>query len=104
MMDLFEWIRDIQDVYDDLVNNARDINLKQIEAFREEQDKKFEEFLNKINVLVKTALGNLAVDIDKKTNVFEKNLNSAIKNIEDEFQKNVPNLEKLIIDKVGLDF
>lgn len=103
-MDLFEWIRDIQNIYDDLVNNAKNINLKQIEEFREEQDKKFETFLNKINVLVKTALGNLAVDIDVKTNIFEKDQNHAIKNIEVEFKKKMPHLEKLIINEVGLDF
>lgn len=104
MMDLFEWIRDIQKVYEDLVNNAKNINLKEIEEYREEQDKKFETFLTKINVLVKTALGNLAVDIDDKTNTFEKNQNHAIKNIEVEFQKNIGNLEKLIIEEAGLDF
>ena len=103
-MDLFEWIRDIQKVYEDLVNNAKNINLKEIEEYREDQDKKFETFLSKMNVLVNTALGNLAVYIDDKTNTFEKNLNHAIKNIEVEFQKNIGNLEKLIIEEVGLDF
>lgn len=103
-MDLFGWIRDIQNIYDNLINNAKNINLNQIEDFREEQDKKFETFLNKINVLVKTALGNLAVDIDAKTNVFEKDLNHAIKKIDVEFKKNMPKLEKLIIKEVGLDF
>ena len=104
MMDLFEWIRDIQKVYEDLVNMAKNINLKEIEEYREEQDKRFETFLTKINVLVKTALGNLAVDLDDKTNTFEKNLNFTIKNIEVEFQKNIENLEKLIIEETGLDF
>ena len=103
-MDLFEWIRDIQKVYEDLVNMAKNINLKEIEEYREEQDKRFETFLTKINVLVKTALGNLAVDLDDKTNTFEKNLNFTIKNIEVEFQKNIENLEKLIIEETGLDF
>ena len=101
-MDLFEWIRDIQKVYEDLVNMAKNINLKEIEEYREEQDKRFETFLTKINVLVKTALGNLAVDLDDKTNTFEKNLNFTIKNIEVEFQKNIENLEKLIIEETGL--
>ncbi len=104
MMDLFEWIKDIQNVYEELVNNAKNINLKEIEEYREEQVKKFETFLTKINILVKTALGNLAVDIDNKTNTFEKNQNYAIKNIEVEFQKNIENLEKLISEEVGLDF
>ncbi len=103
-MDLFKWTQYIQNIYHNLVENAKNVSLKQIEEFREEQDKKFETFLNKINVLVKTALGNLAIDIDSKTNIFERDLNHAIKNIEVEFKKNIPNLEKLIVDKVGLDF
>lgn len=103
-MGLFEWIRDIQMVYDDLISNAKDINLKEIETFRDDQDKKFEEFTTKMNVLVNTALGNLTVDIDIQTNDFDKKLNSALKNIEKKFQKNIKNLEKLIIEKVGTDF
>ena len=103
-MDLFEWIRDIQKVYDDLISNSKNINLKEIEKFREDQDKKFESFLTKINVLVNTALGNLAVDSDIKSNTFEKKLNNALKNIEVEFQKNMSNLENLIIEEIGLDF
>ncbi|NVM34872.1 MAG: hypothetical protein HWN81_04705 [Candidatus Lokiarchaeota archaeon] len=103
-MHLFEWIRDIQTVYENLISNAKNINLKEIETFREDQDKKFDIFISKINVLVNTALGNLAVDIDGKTNIFEKKLNNALKNIELEFQKNIEDLEKLIIEEVGLDF
>ena len=103
-MDLFEWIRDIQKVYDDLISNSKNINLKEIEKFREDQDNKFESFITKINVLVNTALGNLAVDSDIKSNTFEKKLNNALKNIEVEFQKNMGNLEKLIIEEIGLDF
>lgn len=103
-MDLFEWIRDIQKVYDDLISNAKNINLKEIETFREDQDKRFDDFITKINVLVNTALGNLTVDIDIQTNDFEKKLNSALKNIELEFKNNLKNLEQLIIKKVGIDF
>ncbi|MEE9377827.1 MAG: hypothetical protein V3V33_07295 [Candidatus Lokiarchaeia archaeon] len=103
-MDLFEWIMDIQSVYEDLISNAKNINLKEIETFRKEQDKKYDIFINKINVLVNTALENLAVDIDGKTNIFKKKLNDALKNIDAEFQKNIEDLEKLIIEEIGFDF
>lgn len=103
-MDFFEWVKDIENVYEDLIGNAKKLNLNEIEEYRKEQDDKFDDFITKINVLVNTALGNLTVDSDIKTNTFEKKLNKAIQNIETEFKKNLENLQKLIIEEVRLDF
>ncbi len=103
-MDIFEWVKDIEKVYDNLINDAKSLNLKEIEEFREIQNENFEEYITKINVLVKTAIGNLTVDIDKETNVYEKNLNNAINKIESNFKKNIGKLQNLIIEKVGIDF
>jgi len=103
-MNLFEWVKDIERVYDNLINNAKNANLKEIEEFREEQNQNFESFLTKINVLINTAIGNLTVEVDKETNIYEKNLDNAIKKIEVDFKKNIGNLQKLIIENVGFDF
>ena len=103
-MDFFEWVKDIETVYEDLIGNAKKLNLNEIEEYRKEQDEKFDDFITKINVLVNTALGNLTVDSDIKTNIFEKKLDKAIQNIETEFKKNLENLQKLIIEEVELDF
>ncbi|MFX1326990.1 MAG: hypothetical protein ACFE91_02455 [Promethearchaeota archaeon] len=103
-MDTFEWIEEIQKVYEDLIDSSKNVNLKEIEDFRQEQDNKFENFVTTINVLVNTALGNLAVAIDTQTNTFEKSLDEALKNIEVGFRKNLPKLQKIIIKKLGIDF
>ena len=103
-MDFFEWVNDIEKVYEDLIGNAKKLNLNEIEEYRKEQDEKFDDFITKINVLVNTALGNLTVDSEIKTNTFEKKVDKAIQNIETEFKKNLENLQKLIIEEVGLDF
>ncbi|TKJ24276.1 MAG: hypothetical protein CEE43_00910 [Promethearchaeota archaeon Loki_b32] len=103
-MDLFEWVKDIEKVYEDLIGNAKKLNLNEIEEYRKEQNEKFEDFIIKINVLVNTAIGNITVESDIKTNTFEKKLDKAIQNIETEFKKNLENLQKLIIEEVGLDF
>ncbi len=103
-MDFFEWVNDIEKVYEDLIGNAKKLNLNEIEEYRKEQDEKFDDFITKINVLVNTALGNLTVDSEIKTNTFEKKVDKAIQNIETEFKKKLENLQKLIIEEVGLDF
>jgi len=103
-MEIFEWIRDIERVYDNLIKNAKNINLKDIEQFREEQARNFDEFITKINVLVNTAIGNLTLAVDVETNTYEKDSGDAINKIEVDFKKKIANLQKLIIEKVGLDF
>ena len=103
-MDFFEWVKDIENVYEDLIGNAKKLNLNEIEEYRKQQDEKFDDFITKINVLVNTALGNLTVDSEIKTNTFEKKVDKAIQNIETEFKKKLENLQKLIIEEVGLDF
>jgi len=103
-MDIFKWIKDIEQVYDDLINNAKDVNLNDIEQFREEQRKEFENFLSKKNELVNFALIKLSKDVDSEIKIFTDDMDKAIKKIEKEFQKNIQNLQNLIITEAGLDF
>jgi len=102
-MDIFESIKDIEKIYEDLIDDAKKFNLKAIEDFRNEQNENFDKFIGKINVLVNTAIGNLTIDVEEKKITFEKQLQDAIKNIEAEFQKNIGNLHKLIIKEIGID-
>jgi hypothetical protein len=103
-MNIFEWIKDIEQVYDDLINNAKEINLNDIEKFREEQRIEFEKFLDKKNELVNNALINLSKDVDSQIKVFRETMDKAINKIEKKFKKNIQNLQKLIITETGLDF
>ncbi|MFX1317160.1 MAG: hypothetical protein ACFE9T_14965 [Promethearchaeota archaeon] len=103
-MDIFESIKEIEKIYENLINNAKKFNLKEIEEFRNEQNENFDFFIGKINVLVNTAIGNLTIDVEEKKITFEKQLRDAIKNIEAGFQKNIKNLHNLIIKEIGIDF
>ena len=40
-MDLFESLKDIEKVYEDLLNNAKNLNLNEIEKFRDNEQKRF---------------------------------------------------------------
>ena len=103
-MSLFEWIEDIEKTYEKLVKDAKDINLKNIEEFRDQQRMYFEYYLEEKNDLINNALIELANDVRKETEVFETQMDKAIKIIEEDFQKEIEKLHKLIIDEVGLDF
>lgn len=104
MTNIFNWIKEIERIYEDLIQNAKDLNFKNIDEFRENQGKKFEEFLEKKNNLVNNALIKLTTESKTQTKMFEEQMDGAIKKIEKDFQKQVSKIYELIIKEVGLDF
>ncbi|MHA2392321.1 MAG: hypothetical protein ACXAEX_10125 [Promethearchaeota archaeon] len=103
-MDIFKEIKDIEKVYEDLISSAKDRNLNDIEQFRADQQEDFELYIGKKNDLVNNILGNLAKEVNEKIIIFEEQIGKAIEKIENQFQKSVTNLHKLIIKKVELSF
>ncbi len=103
-MEVFNWVKDIEKVYEDLIEKAKDINLSEIKVSRENQEKILEGLLKQKNELTTTSLKNLSADVQDKIKDFRKKLNEAINNIEKDYQKDKKNLESLILEKLGLDF
>ncbi len=103
-MDLFEWLKDIEKVYEDLMNSAKDINLNDIEEFRDQQRMYFEYYFEEKNELVNNVLSKLAIDLDKEKKIFDDQIDEAIKKIAIQFEKEKDNLQELIIEEAGLDF
>ncbi len=103
-MDLFEWIKDFERLYENLINNAKDINLNDIEEFRDQQRKEFETFLERKNELVNDGLSTLAMSGVTQIKEFEDQTDKAINKIEVQFQEEIANLHKIILDEMGLDF
>jgi vacuolar-type H+-ATPase subunit H len=103
-MDLFEWIKDFERLYENLIDNAKEINLKNIEEFRDQQRKQFETFIERKNELVNDSLSTLATSSDTQIKEFEDQIDKAINKIEVQFQEEIANLHKIILDEMGLDF
>lgn len=103
-MDAFEWIKDIENLYENLINNAKNINLKDIEEFREQQRKQFETFIERKNDLVNEALIILTTSGNVQIKEFDNQIDKAIQKIELQFQEEIANLLKININEMGLDF
>ncbi len=103
-MEIFGWLKDIEKVYEDLIDNSKVVNLEDIEEFREQHRKRLDFFLEEKNEVINTAIMTLANDVNKETEVFEKQIDTALNHIKTEFQKEIENLHKLIIEEIGLDF
>ncbi len=103
-MEVFKWVNDIEKVYEDLIEKAKDINLTEIKVSREKQEKVLEALLKRKNELTTTSLKGLSADVQDKIKDFRKKLNEAINNIEKVYQKEKKNLEDSILEKLGFDF
>lgn len=103
-MDVFENLKDIENIYEDLIKNAKNSNLNDIEEFRKDQIGKFETLMGTKNELVNDVLGSISLEVNSQTKMFEERLNKAINKIELEFRNSMTNLQKLIIKKADIDF
>ena len=102
-MDIFKEIEDIEKIYEELIDNAKNRNIKDIEKLRDDQQKNFEKLIRHKNELVNEVLSNLSKKVNEKTKEFEEMLQIAIDKIETLFQKKTGNLQKLILEKIELD-
>jgi hypothetical protein len=103
-MDIFKELVDIEKIYEELINNAKDRNLKDIEVHRDNQQKIFESLISRKNDHVNNILSDISQKVNNKTLEFEGQLQKAIDKIESLFQKSIGNLQKLILKKLELDF
>ncbi len=103
-MEIFNWIKDIEKIYENLISKARDTNLSEIEEFRNEQEIILGELLDLKKKRVNDTLLLLSDEINSNVKSFEDELGSSIKSIEKAYQENIENLKKSIIEKLGMNF
>ena len=104
IIEIFKWANEIEKVYDDLINNAREESLAEIKALRNNQEKMMESTLNQKQNLVNLALKELSEEVEKEIISFKNELNQKIKTIEEQFQKSKNKIIKSIIKKLGFEF
>lgn len=103
-MEIFKWVKDIEMVYDDLIEKAKNENLEELREFRENQEGIMEDLLSKKQEILSLAFKNLSIDVNKEIENFDKKLEGLIKKIEKNYQKNKDLIKKSILEKLGFDF
>lgn len=102
-MIIFEWAKEVEKIYQDLIEKAKKENLREIQTLRDEQEKIFDESLKKNQNFVNLALISLNEDVNKENEIFRINLEKELKEIESKYEKNKVILIRAIIDKLGLN-
>ena len=103
-MKIFDWANDIEKVYQQLIEKARQENALEVQTFREQQENVLKELLKKNHDLVNLSLESLSEDVTSGIRSYEAQFDEALKSIEKEYQKKKSELITAIIEKLGFNF
>jgi hypothetical protein len=103
-MEFFEKVKDIEEIYKNLINKAKNANLEEIQDFKEKQEVFLTNLIKERKFQVDSTLDSLTQSLNKKSNKFQFELTNQIKELDTEYQENLRKLQKLIIKQLGFEF
>lgn len=104
MINIFDWVKDIEETYKFLTEKAKDDSLIEIRNYKKQQEMVLEELFDKKQEFVNLSLKTLSKEFYNEIKMFHIHFNQAINNIEEKYQKNKKKVMNLILKQLGLDF
>jgi len=103
-MEIFKWVEEIEKIYDDLIEKAKNESLGEITKVQSSQAKIMEEMIYKNQENLNNALTKLSDDVRGKSEEFEVFLKDLCVKIEQYYLENKKGLTDLLFEKIGFDF
>ena len=103
-MEIMKWVREIESLYEELIEKAKREKLSEIQDLREKQQNIMDAIYTRKQDVVNSALKRLSEDVYEGIENFRDNLNKTTKIIEKNYQSKKKALIETIINKLGLDF
>ena len=103
-MEIMKWAREIESLYEELIEKAKREKLSEIQELREKQQNIMDAIYTRKQDVVNSALKRLSEDVYIGIENFRDSLNKTTKKIEKNYQSKKKDLIETIINKLGLDF
>ncbi len=103
-MEIFKWVEEIEKIYDDLIEKAKDESLGEITKVQSSQAKIMEEMIYKNQENLNKVLTKVSKDVRGKSEEFEVLLKDLCVKIERYYLENKKGLTNLLIEKIGFEF
>jgi len=103
-MEIFKWVEEIEKIYDDLIEKAKDESLEKIKKVQSSQAKVMEEMVYKNQETLNNALARVTKEVRGKSEEFEVLLKDLCVKIEQYYMQNKEGLTNLLLEKLGFDF
>ena len=103
-MEIFEWTKEIENIYKDLIDKAKNLNLTELEDLRMEQEKDMEKRIEHNNKIVESALNSQLLTLNDENSYIAKNIEDFKNKMDNQYQSSKKALFKLLIKDIGFDF
>lgn len=103
-MEIFEWVEEIEKIYDDLIEKAKKGSLEDIRKARMSQEQDMEKIIYKNQEIINEASAKVSKEVSAKSKSFEELVKNLCSKIEKDYQDNKKGLTSLLFEKLGFDF
>ncbi|MFW9952253.1 MAG: hypothetical protein ACFFKA_19200 [Candidatus Thorarchaeota archaeon] len=103
-MKIFEWVEEIERIYDELVEKAKKENLEDIRKERNAQEKLLEDTIHNNQEIINNALATVSKKGTEESSKFEELLTNLRNKIEKYYYENKEVLINSIFKELGFDF
>ncbi|MBN1800667.1 MAG: hypothetical protein JW891_04130 [Candidatus Lokiarchaeota archaeon] len=103
-MDIFNWVDEIEKVYQELVDKARLENQVEIENYQKQQKEMLKTIHDKNDEFIKSNIDSLLEELKQGVQIFDNQIIKALEDIKQEYQKQKKIVINNIIHKLGFDF
>ena len=104
MIDIFDWVKDLEETYKYLIEDTKKVRLTDLESFQEQQGMIFKNTIKKKQKIIDNTLDDLTKEINRGMDLFENQFKETINQIRIQYQKNKNKIINLIINQLGLEF
>ena len=103
-MNIFDNIYELEKMYENLLNEAKERHTEEVRAIREKYDEAIEKLVNLLDTYMKTALENLSIELKDKTDEYKNTIKQLFQKIEQEYKENKEEFIKQVIKILELPF
>jgi len=103
-MKIFEWVEEIERIYEELVDKAKKESLDDIQKERKTQEKLLEETTRNNQKIIDNALKTVSTKVNEESVKFEELLTNLRNKIENFYYENKEDLTNSIFKELGFDF
>ncbi|MHA1509887.1 MAG: hypothetical protein ACTSO6_14425 [Promethearchaeota archaeon] len=103
-MEIFKWVEEIEKIYDDLIEKAKDESLEEIKKVQSSQAKIMEEMTYKHQENLNKALTRVSEEVGRQSKEFEVLIKDLCSKIKHYYLENKKGLTDLLFEKIGFDF
>jgi len=103
-MPIFKWVEEIENIYENLIENAKKESLEDIEKLNASLEKDMEKKNHNNQEIINSALKTLSKEVNEKSLKFGELISKLCSKIEKNYYENKEGLMNSIFEKLGFDF